>query len=295
MQKSVLASAAVSTQEKVKSASLEFLIFNALTGTDLPIPTDLSIQEIERATKHFNASIFKDWTILNATLKRYEATIQKRWMYVSCLQNSVSPLAWRFASIEVTSQQRRFELILTEAHRKKNVKARRDILLRAWPSMSATHRPDFVNLRAVKKQAPRSRTCMAEAYLWPYINLEDLQQRNFLLVFLNSRGRNLPDTFRLADVKAAHLGDGWEKVSQQTDMIRPTFALLRTFAYYYFRRDSTMVTPSRSTAVRIIMSRTVTNRTCVCSSSRSIRHPSMVALSRTTPSHCPPSSISTFS
>lgn len=107
----------------------------------------------------------------------------------------------------------RLDFVLTEAHRKKNVKARREILLRAWPSMSATHRPDFVNLRAVKKQAPRSRTCMAEAYLWPYINLEDLQQRNFLLVFLNSRGRNLPDTFRLADVKAAHLGDGWEKVS----------------------------------------------------------------------------------
>lgn len=56
---------------------------------------------------------------------------------------------------------------------------------------------------------------MAEAYLWPYINLEDLQQQNFLLVFLKSRGRNLPDTFRLADVKAAHLGDGWEKVSDK--------------------------------------------------------------------------------
>lgn len=100
---------------------------------------------------------------------------------------------------------------LTEIRRKKNVKARRDILLRAWPGMSATHRPDFVNLRAIKKQAPRSRTCMAEAYLWPYVNLEDLQQRNLLLVFLNSRGRNLPETFRFADVKAAHLGDGWEK------------------------------------------------------------------------------------
>lgn len=107
--KSGLASAAVSTQEKVKSASLEFLIFNALTGTDLPIPTDLSIQEIERATKHFNASIFKDWTILNATLKRYEATIQKRWMYVSCLQNSqqsISPLMWRLAITGVAREQR---------------------------------------------------------------------------------------------------------------------------------------------------------------------------------------------
>lgn len=93
--------------------------------------------------------------------------------------------------------------------RKKNLKQRREILLKAWPNMSATHRPDFVNFRDSKKQAPRSRTCRSEAFLWPHINLEDLQQRNLLLLFLNSRGRNLPETFRLADVKAAHLGQGW--------------------------------------------------------------------------------------
>lgn len=45
--------------------------------------------------------------------------------------------------------------------------------------------------------------------MWPHINLEDLQQRHFLLLFLNSRGRHLPETFRHADVKSAHLGDSF--------------------------------------------------------------------------------------
>ncbi|PPJ59583.1 hypothetical protein CBER1_01153 [Cercospora berteroae] len=139
-------------------------------GTDLPIPASLSDGEIERATKRFSASIFKDWTKLNAIVKRYEGTIQKRWI-------------------------------------KKSVTQRRRILLGAWPNMSAGHRPDFKNLRSNKKRVP----CLPEAYLWPYINLEDLLKRNLLLLFIKSRGRNLPDTFRLADVNAAHLGSGWDR------------------------------------------------------------------------------------
>ncbi|KAM3419280.1 hypothetical protein BST61_g5217 [Cercospora zeina] len=139
-------------------------------GTDLPIPASLSTEDIERATKRFSASIFKDWTKLNAIVKRFEGTIQKRWT-------------------------------------KKSANQRRQVLLGAWPSMSATHRPDFKNLRSNKSRKP----CAPEAYLWPYINLEDLLKRNHLLLFIKSRGRNLPDTFRLADVKAAHLGSGWDR------------------------------------------------------------------------------------
>ncbi|KXT16820.1 hypothetical protein AC579_6795 [Pseudocercospora musae] len=143
-------------------------------GKDLPVPKKLSTQETRCAARHFAISIFKDWTQLNAIIKRFEATIQKRWM-------------------------------------KKSVKQRREILLKAWPGMSATHRPDFENMRSIKKQASRKRTCRTAAYLWPQINLEDLQTRNLLLHFLKSRGRNLPDTFRTADVKTAHLGDGWDR------------------------------------------------------------------------------------
>ena len=92
---------------------------------------------------------------------------------------------------------------------KKNEKKRRAILLEAWPEMAPTHRPDFVGFRKAFKNHPRSRTMLSKSYLWPYINLEDLLQRHLLLLFINSRGRNLPDRFISVDIEAAHLGKGW--------------------------------------------------------------------------------------
>jgi hypothetical protein len=71
------------------------------------------------------------------------------------------------------------------------VKQKREILLKARPEISITHRPDYENFRNINKQASRARTCRTNAFLWPYLNLEDLQQRHLLLLFLNSRGRNL--------------------------------------------------------------------------------------------------------
>ncbi|KAK4508092.1 hypothetical protein PRZ48_001830 [Zasmidium cellare] len=141
-------------------------------GIDLPVPRKLSIQETTQCARELSTSIFKHWTQLNAIIKRFEGIIQKRWT-------------------------------------KKGFKQRRELLVKAWPKISTTHRPDFENFRNSKKQASRSRTCHSEAYLWPYINLEDLQQKLPLLLFLNSRARNLPETFRLADLRAAHLGEGW--------------------------------------------------------------------------------------
>lgn len=49
-------------------------------GVDLPIPRELSIEEVTRYGREFAVSIFKDWTQLNAIVKRFEGTIQKRWM-----------------------------------------------------------------------------------------------------------------------------------------------------------------------------------------------------------------------
>ena len=76
--------------------------------------------------------------------------------------------------------------------------------------MPTVHRPDFIGFRNVYKNSPRSRTCPSAAYLWPYINLEDLQQHNLLLLFLRARGRNLPEVFVDADLNTAHLGREWE-------------------------------------------------------------------------------------
>jgi hypothetical protein len=154
-----------------------------LAGTDLPIPKKLSLTEIDKHATAFSAQIFKDWTALNAIIKRFEGTIHKRWLRKS-------------------SQQRR------------------GILLQAWPEMPTTHRPDFLGFRDLNKKAPRSRTCLSNAFLWPYINLEDLQQRHLLLLFLNSRARNFPDKFVSADIEAAHYGSYNNSVFGTISMLR---------------------------------------------------------------------------
>lgn len=124
-------------------------------GYDLPIPKSLTEEEIQTLATGLSTSVIKNWTTLNAIVKRFEETIQKRWL-------------------------------------KKNDQKRRQILLKAWPDMSPTHRPDFANFRKPGKNEPRSRTRPSAAYLWPHINLEDLQQKSLLLIFINSRARNFP-------------------------------------------------------------------------------------------------------
>ncbi|KAK5123506.1 hypothetical protein LTR85_002544 [Meristemomyces frigidus] len=142
------------------------------SGMDLPTPAKLTSDEIKQHGMRFSTSIISDWTRLNAVLKRYQGVIEKRWL-------------------------------------KKNTKQRRDILLRAWPEMAACHRPDFAGFRKTMKFAPRY-VSLFKAYLWPYINQEDLQQAHPLLLFLGSRGRSFPDNFISSDIEAAHLGRGWE-------------------------------------------------------------------------------------
>ena len=64
------------------------------------------------------------------------------------------------------------------------------------------HRPDY---EAWRKESPKLRsvgTTTREAYLWPYINVEDLVKGNTLLLFLNSRGRWPPYTFAHTDFEA---------------------------------------------------------------------------------------------
>jgi hypothetical protein len=150
-------------------------------GVDLPIPKKLSHAEIAKLARAFSLSIFKDWSKLNAILKRFEGTIHKRWL-------------------------------------KKSPKQRRELLLKAWPDMPMTHRPDFAGFRKVLKNAPRTRTLPSSAYLWPYINLEDLMQRHHLLLFINSRGRNLPALFAQTDLRSAHLGHGWRPCEDEDDL-----------------------------------------------------------------------------
>ena len=147
-------------------------------GVDLPIPQKHSFEEIAKLAKDFATSIFADWIKLSAIVKRFEGVIGKRWL-------------------------------------RKTPKQRRDLFLKAWPDMATTHKPDFLGFRKVLKNAPRSRTCLSAAYLWPYVNLEDLQQRHHLSLFLNSRGPHLPEKFVHGDIREAHVGNGWRPAEDE--------------------------------------------------------------------------------
>jgi hypothetical protein len=141
-------------------------------GLDLPTPTIADLDDLRSQSQAFSISIFRHWIFLNKILKRFEGQIQKRWT-------------------------------------KRNNSQRLSVLLQAWPHMSATHRPEFATLRKISVNNNRRRPNQArekEAYLWPFINQEDLVQSHNLLVFLNSRGRHLPDKFAFGDQHQASAG-----------------------------------------------------------------------------------------
>jgi hypothetical protein len=90
---------------------------------------------------------------------------------------------------------------------KKTKTQRTAIILKAWPNMSPTHRPDY---EAMRKENPTviqaGGTNFREAYMWPDINIEDLVKGKTLLLLLNSRGRNTPQMFAHADFDAMRVG-----------------------------------------------------------------------------------------
>lgn len=151
-------------------------------GLDLPVPKDLTVKQIRTHATSFSHSIFSDWTQLNAILKRFEATIRKRWL-------------------------------------RKTTKQRRELLLKVRPTIPHVHRPDFEGFRNQgNARVSRAITCSADAHLTPYINLQDLQQGHNLLQILHSRGRNTPILFASTDAGKAHLGYGWAEEPEQDDI-----------------------------------------------------------------------------
>lgn len=104
---------------------------------------------------------------------------------------------------------------------KKSVPQKKKLLLEAWPNMSTRHRPDV--------EAWRQRAASREAYLWPYINLEDLAHRNTMLLLLHFRGRHHPREFVHSDFEHAALG----KASGTT---MPTF--LNKYTMYSHRGET---------------------------------------------------------
>ncbi|KAK3689894.1 hypothetical protein B0T22DRAFT_499480 [Podospora appendiculata] len=107
--------------------------------------------------------------LLHAILDRHEAVIQKRWY-------------------------------------KKTRAQRLAILLKAWPGMPTTHRPDFAAFRQNATRMNSLAVQLRGSFIWPYINQEDLANPKTLPLLLNARGRNHPTVFAAADGEAMHLG-----------------------------------------------------------------------------------------
>lgn len=147
-----------------------FQAMGAGTGPgSLPLPKMVSAYEVRQDAKSRADGILSNWKLLKDILDRHEATIQKRWM-------------------------------------KKTKKQRLKILLEAWPNMSTSHRPDFDAFRKETLAQRDAGTRYKDAFMWPYINQDDLSKPRTLLLLLNARGRHHPTDFAAADGEAIHLG-----------------------------------------------------------------------------------------
>ncbi|WAO94751.1 Hypothetical protein NCS54_01234900 [Fusarium falciforme] len=125
--------------------------------------------EVRREAEGNTCEIFAAHDTLSKIIQRHEATIQKRWS-------------------------------------KKTRQQRLQILLNAWPGMSASHRPDFEAVRKESKEQRERGTRYKDHFMWPYINQEDLTQPKVMPLLLNSRGRHPPPAFAAADNASVHLG-----------------------------------------------------------------------------------------
>lgn len=136
----------------------------------LPVPSSMPTpNEAQREARKRSTELLSSWRKLQQILERYEDVLRKRWT-------------------------------------KKTKTQRTNIVLRAWPNMSPTHRPDYEAFRKEGTELKFRATRFRESYVWPYINIEDLVKGKTLLLFLNSRGRHPPSVFAHADIEAMHLG-----------------------------------------------------------------------------------------
>ncbi|POS75154.1 hypothetical protein DHEL01_v206455 [Diaporthe helianthi] len=135
----------------------------------MPVPPTMEPADLQRLARGMSEDIFHNHSLLQEILYRHEATIQKRWL-------------------------------------KKTRPQKLKILLDAWPSMAAVHRPDFQAFRKESQYAPQAGTSFREHFMWPSINQEDLVKPKTLLLLLNSRGRHRPSDFAAADNESMHLG-----------------------------------------------------------------------------------------
>jgi hypothetical protein len=143
---------------------------DAFSALGLPMPSSMPTPaEAQREARERSTHVLASWNQLRQILERHEDVLRKRWT-------------------------------------KKTRTQRTAIILGAWPKMSATHRPDYEAFRRETSESKSQGTKFREAYLWPYINVEDLVKGKTMLLFLSSRGRNPPYMFARTDFDTIRLG-----------------------------------------------------------------------------------------
>ncbi|KAH9986731.1 hypothetical protein F4779DRAFT_304859 [Xylariaceae sp. FL0662B] len=143
--------------------------FGLFAANGMAPPPIMSPAEVRREAREKSGSILANYRLLEEILERHEAKIRKRW-------------------------------------EKKSRPQRLKILLDSWPDMPTTHRPDFASFRKHGGKMNRISNQERSAFMWPYINQEDLAKPKSLPLLLNARGRNHPTNFAAADGDAMHLG-----------------------------------------------------------------------------------------
>ncbi|KAL7629229.1 hypothetical protein AAE478_000749 [Parahypoxylon ruwenzoriense] len=105
----------------------------------------------------------------------------------------------------------RHEEIIQKRWIGKSKTKRRALLRKVWPTIPVSRRPDFTAYNAYTKNSVNVKDADTTPFKWPYINLDDMSKTEPLLLMLNSRARNTPDTFAYIDLASTLLGrrSGW--------------------------------------------------------------------------------------
>jgi hypothetical protein len=120
-----------------------------------------------------------------------------------------------FCWLRLANIMAKHETLIRKRWLKKTQAQRVEILRKAMPGIAPMHRPDMEI--AVRAGCPVDRhPRVLESYSYPYINLEDLSKPKSLLIFLNTRGRHLPNALAYSDFELGPLARLRSKLLKET-------------------------------------------------------------------------------
>ncbi|KAF7871772.1 hypothetical protein EAF04_003879 [Stromatinia cepivora] len=142
---------------------------NVYPGSHFTPTSKLKPEEMREKARSSSQKILSDWNTLRKIVELHADTLEKRWI-------------------------------------KKSRKKQKELLLKAWPNMSPTHRPDYEAYRQeCTGKVLKGLSKFQEAYKWPYINKQDFSSRSHI-IFIKSWAQHPPSAFARANINATHLG-----------------------------------------------------------------------------------------